>query len=88
MDELKDQTELFLSKSGYPILWDQRKSFSERILFESRSLRATRFDVINEQPRDTDRPSRDIGRVNSEKFQTFIFKPKLSFLMENHKNDN
>ena len=29
-----------------------------------------------------------IDRLNSEKFQTFIFEPKLPFLKENHKNDN
>ena len=29
-----------------------------------------------------------IFRLKSEKFQNFHFKPELSFLRENHKNDN
>ena len=28
-----------------------------------------------------------IDRLNFEKFQNFYFEPKLSFLRENHKND-
>ena len=30
----------------------------------------------------------DMSTLNSEKFQIFIFKPEMSFLRENHKNDN
>ena len=29
MAKLKEQTELFLTNAGYPILWDKRKTFSE-----------------------------------------------------------
>ena len=29
MAKLKEQTELFLTNAGYPILWDKRKTFSQ-----------------------------------------------------------
>ena len=35
-----------------------------------------------------DRDSSIILRLKPVKSQTFIFRPKLSFLIENHKNDN
>ena len=35
-----------------------------------------------------DRDSSIILRLKPVKSQTFIFRPKLSFLNENHKNDN
>ena len=32
MDELKEQTAIYLTNEGLPVLWDQRKSFSQNIL--------------------------------------------------------
>ena len=37
MDDLKEQTAIFLTKSGYPVLWDERKSFSKNVQGRARS---------------------------------------------------
>ena len=44
--------------------------------------------ILDELLKENARLEVFMTRLNSEKFQNFQFQPKLSFLSENHKNDN